>query len=102
MNAHGGYYDRQGRPITAEDYARFMEGTTYLRVAETRGGALRVSTVWLGIDHRFNDKGAPLIFETMVFRGDGYDALEEHTRRYSTEEAARIGHREVCNAVLGP
>jgi hypothetical protein len=48
----------------------------YVCVAETtltlNGEEVDVSTIWLGINHRFGD-GAPLIFETMVF----YDGPED-------------------------
>lgn len=50
----------------------------------------RVSTVWLGLDHRFGE-GPPLIFESMVFGGE-YDG---YARRYSTFEAAKEGHENI-------
>jgi hypothetical protein len=53
-----------------------------------------VSTVWLGLDHRFGD-GLPLIFETMVFPAkDGAVTSwgELDSNRYSTEEEAVAGH----------
>jgi len=46
-----------------------------------------VSTVFLGIDHSFDD-GPPLIFETMVFGGP----LNEMQWRYPTYHAALEGH----------
>ncbi len=49
----------------------------------------RVSTVWMGLDHRFGH-GAPLIFETMVFPPEGAGDLD--CDRYSTEEEAIAGH----------
>ena len=48
-----------------------------------------VSTVWLGLNHQYGD-GPPLIFETMVFGGDG-DSRE--CERYSTEAEALAGHK---------
>ncbi len=53
-----------------------------------------MSTVFLGIDHRFGGMGdgPPLVFETMVFDGPGAgsDALFQH--RWSTFEEALRGH----------
>lgn len=57
------------------------------RVAEDEVGSIRVSTVFLGIDHQFGD-GPPLLFETMVFGGE----LEDECERYSTWQAAERGH----------
>jgi hypothetical protein len=59
---------------------------------EITWNGLFVSTVWIGLDHRFGD-GPPLIFETMVFDriGDrGADGLEMN--RYSTLAEAECGH----------
>lgn len=38
-----------------------------------------ISTVFLGIDHNFGEKGAPLLFETMAF------PIEEHAPAYGKE-----------------
>ena len=50
-------------------------------------GGVRVSTVFIGLDHIFDD-GPPLIFETMVFGGP----LDQEMERYSTREQAAAGH----------
>jgi hypothetical protein len=80
------YYDRQGNPLhDVEEFARMFANN---RVAETMIGDVRVSTVWLGVDHNFSGKGPPLIFETMVFGGD----LDGECYRYPTETDALKGH----------
>jgi hypothetical protein len=58
------------------------------RVALTRLGKTRISTVFLGLDHRFGP-GEPLLFETMIFdtRWQGYQD------RYCTYQQALAGHR---------
>lgn len=61
------------------------------RVDYTEVGELRVSTVFLGLDHNFTGKGPPILFETMVFGG----TLEEMGQRYHTEEEALKGHLEI-------
>ncbi len=83
------------------------------RVAEDLIGGLRISTVFLGLDHRWGN-GPPQIFETMVFDieptehdwsdlGLGvkliHEAHEDYTQRYATWEEAEEGHRDVCAQV---
>jgi len=63
------------------------------RVAQTTIGKLRVSTVFLGLDHSFDPKGPPLLFETMVF-GDDDDG--EICERCSTWEQAKKQHEKIC------
>jgi hypothetical protein len=98
------YYDRQGRPlpdllIDREGFLREVAPLTrdddYKRVALTEIGDIRISTVWLGLDHNFNPTGPPLIFETMVFGGP----LNEEQWRYPTEAAALAGHDQAVAAV---
>ena len=58
------------------------------RVAQETYNGVRISTVFLGIDHDFRG-GPPLLFETMIFGGK-HDQYQE---RYSTWEDAEDGHR---------
>lgn len=56
---------------------------------------VRVSTVFLGLDHNYRslsgEKGAePLIFETMIFGGP----LDQDTWRYATYDQAERGHTD--------
>jgi len=60
-----------------------------------RIGRVRVSTVWLGLDHGLGWSDEPLIFETMIFGGN-HDGYQE---RYSTEEEARAGHQRAVELV---
>lgn len=48
---------------------------------------IKVSTVFLGIDHSFGG-GVPILFETMIFGGEHNDYQE----RYATYEEAEDGH----------
>lgn len=95
-----GYFDKQGKPLPAArpaDYRaieRLLSDREYKQVALTplpnlRKGA-RVSTVWLGLNHRYGE-GPPLIFETMVFGNAGW-SLEVDSERYATLEEAKAGH----------
>lgn len=54
-----------------------------------------VSTVFLGIDHRFFGEGPPILWETMVFGG----LLDGEQNRYSSQEEAILGHQEMCMRV---
>jgi len=72
-----------------EQWARWSEDLSKRRVDETRlSNGVRVSTVFLGLDHRFDDKGPPLVFETMIFGGP----LDQHMWRYSSWDDAVTGH----------
>jgi len=59
------------------------------KVAKTSTVNGDVSTVFLGLDHRFGDDGPPLIFETLVFGGP----MDQEMDRYSTWEEAEKGHQ---------
>jgi hypothetical protein len=61
-------------------------------VAQDELGSIRVSTVFLGIDHNLSGKGPPLLFETMIFGGTHND----YQKRYSTYKEAEEGHKEAC------
>jgi hypothetical protein len=52
---------------------------------------ISVSTVFIGIDHRFPGmgKGPPILFETMIFGGP----LDQSTWRYTSWDDADTGHR---------
>lgn len=78
-------------PVPCDDlieWARWFEASIHVRaVAKTTVGDARVSTVFLGLDHRF-DAGPPLLFETLVFDGP----LDGEMDRYSTWAEAQCGH----------
>lgn len=57
---------------------------------------VRVSTVFLGIDHSFTE-GFPVLFETMVFGGK-HDGFQE---RSSTWSGALRTHADACALVKG-
>jgi hypothetical protein len=48
---------------------------------------VRVSTVFLGLDHQWGD-GPPLLWETMIF----HEGDSQETWRYATYHAAEQGH----------
>ena len=87
-----GKYILEGHAVVPEldlmTWARWFENSRdERRVDETEFGDIRVSTVFLGLDHNFHD-GIPLVFETMIF-GMGDDGYCE---RCSTWEEAEKQH----------
>ncbi len=97
------FFARNGDELTADQWAQLMPDCTYKRVAEDTVGPYWVSTVWLGINHRFVGDGPPIIFETMVFLvqddGERLGSDEFGQWRYCTEEQALQGHQEVVTLV---
>lgn len=97
------FYDRQGRPISTEEFNELLtKHPEYKVVARDEvtldGVILTVSTVWLGVDHNWARQGPPIVFETMVF-GNHPLADEGAQWRYSTEEQAADGHQKVVAAI---
>lgn len=76
------------KPVPADlmGWARWFE-TADRHVAQNNIGALRVSTVFLGLDHSFGE-GPPLLFETMIFGLEG----DKYQTRCSTWEEAEEMH----------
>jgi hypothetical protein len=66
-------------------------------VDNTESKAGRVSTVFLGLDHRFGTEGPPILFETMIFCSN--KDVDGYQMRCSTWEEAERMHR-VALAVL--
>ena len=73
----------------------FSKADTDRKVSNTENGDIRVSTVFLGIDHSMREHGPPILFETMVFGGEKDQEME----RYATWEQAEKGHEKMCNWV---
>jgi hypothetical protein len=70
--------------------------TANRRIAETEKDGVRISTVFLGLDHSMvMDLNTPILFETMVFGGEH----DQYQTRYSTYKEAQNGHTEVCKKV---
>lgn len=94
-------YDRQGNRITLEEWSKLLGSDLYRRVAWTEIGDVKVSTVWLGLEHHLDlvtgtHPPAPVaIFETMVFGG----VMDQEQWRYATEEQALEGHAHVVTLV---
>ncbi len=83
--------DESGQPIEETNlikWAKWMENTKFNHhVADDSIGGVRVSTVFLGLDHAFSG-GPPILWETQVFGGP----LDGEMIRYSSRETALAGH----------
>ncbi len=95
-----GKYILEGkRPKLVEDV---LEWATWFETADRHVAKVvlpnnvKVSTVFLGIDHSFSS-GKPILFETMIFGGE-YDRYQE---RYSTWAEAEAGHKQALAKAEG-
>lgn len=92
------YYILEGKtPVQVSDvltWAKMFEDTDR-HVADDYVGSVRVSTVFLGMDHSWNPSGPPMIFETLIFGGE----LDGEMDRYSTWEEAEFGHKKMLEEV---
>lgn len=94
------YYRLDGEtPVEAANVIEWAEffGSDDRIVEQTYVGQVKISTVFLGINHSFGD-GPPLLFETMIFDGE----FDGEQWRYSTMEQARAGHTHAVELVLSP
>lgn len=85
------FYILDGKnPVLCEDIRLWGDwfSSTDRHVALDELGRTRISTVFLGVDH--GRRGRPLLFETMVFRGER--SLDDFTLHYSTWDEAAAGH----------
>lgn len=89
------YYKLEGHktvPMTGDEFATAFSGDRKVGLDIIDG--VRVSTVFLALDHGYGDE-PPLLFETMIFGGEHDDYQE----RYSTWEEAEAGHKRAVKMV---
>lgn len=86
------------------EFARWFEDVERRRIARDRIGGFEVSTIFLGIDHRFEGlaDGEPVLWETMVFADVGVALPDDvpDTVRYTSEPMARLGHDGIVGRLL--
>lgn len=83
--------DRIAIPATSESY---YSEPSERRVGDTNINRVRVSTVFLGVNHQYGD-GLPLLFESMAFNMPCGDLQE----RCSTWQQAEVMHEAMCEKV---
>lgn len=87
-------------PVPCDDlleWGRWLQGRDR-RVAYTKTWTHRVSTVFLGLNHNFEEQGEPLLFESMVFPMGSWE--EQEMARYSTWDEAITGHRAMVRLLF--
>jgi hypothetical protein len=65
-------------------------------VCKTEIGGMKISTVFMGLDHNYRLDGPPILFETMIF-GDIEDTGDQW--RCSTWMQAEAMHQKACDLV---
>lgn len=95
--------DEENNVVETEDFlehARFFEDLTRRVVGHTVTEYYEVSTVFLGIRHNPWHDGPPVLFETMIFTREPYDALisaelsfDQACHRYTSWDDAETGHK---------
>ena len=68
----------------------------YDELTDLNGDDVRVSTVFLGLDHSWLGYGKPILWETMIFGGQNDQAYQE---RYASYEQALEGHQKAINFI---
>lgn len=82
-------------PATLMEWATYYQ-TADRHVANTRIGSIWISTVFLGLDHGYDPRQPPVLFETMIFGGG---ELNETQMRYCTWDEAEAGHQDCVETV---
>ncbi len=88
--------DKTYRPCESDEWSTQFENIDRA-VRDDIIGGVRVSTVWLGVDHNFYG-GSPLLFETMVF-STPKDLNDIYMKRYTTWDEAVEGHNRAIKWV---
>lgn len=82
--------------VAVVEWSKWLEGSRGKRTVKfTEKDGVRVSTVFLGLDHSFCG-GPPLLFETLVFEGPHDGDME----RYVTWDEAIKGHEAMVKRVF--
>jgi len=89
--------DADHNPVEEDDlfaWGRWLEAAE-VRVERTIIDDVRVSTVFLGLDHSFSEEGPPILFETMIFGGH----FDQEQDRCATWDEAVLMHHKMCERV---
>ena len=76
-------------------WARWFEAFRWVEQTKI-GEDVRVSTIFLGLDHNYTMKGPPILWETMVFGGKHHHYQQ---RCSGSMEQAEAMHRDVVKMV---
>lgn len=71
-----------------------------LQLARDIVSGLRVSTVYLGMDHAWGLGQRPVLWETMVFDDDASRSRwDQYQDRYTSHAEAMAGHARICRLI---
>lgn len=79
-----------------EDAGKYLADIKSRRIASDQIGDAYISTVFLVLDHGFDQKRPPVLFETMIFECNLYDGW---CHRSCTYEEAQATHKEAVDMV---
>jgi hypothetical protein len=98
MSDHYVLEGHEAVPCDAMTWARWFEDAGKERIVALTEitPEVRVSTVFLGLDHSFGGP-VPLVFETMIFGGEH----DEDQWRYTTWAEAVAGHERAMKVARG-
>src|SRR3954466_3553268 len=90
--------DDAGKPQPETNISRWARWRAEVdpRIGLEYVGDVRVSTVFLGVDHRHLGKGPPILWETMIFGGRHHHYVE----RYTSRTDALAGHERAMYMVV--
>ena len=96
MTQESRYYRLEGTipvPCTVLEWADAFERADRIVAQTNLSPTVRVSTVFLGLDHSFDPNGPPMLFETMIFGIED----DEYQTRCGTWEQALAMHEAALN-----
>jgi hypothetical protein len=89
--------DETGTPVPEPDlykWGKWFESMGNRVLQQDMVGDVKVSTVFLGLDHNWGE-GEPVLWETMVFGGK----LDMEQDRYTSRDEAIKGHASILQRV---
>lgn len=99
----GQHYILDGhRPVkaTLDEWASWF-GSANRHVEQTTTELHWISTVFLGLDHNYSDRGPPLLFESMVFANQGEVECDiDVCWRYASWDDALAGHQALLRQII--
>jgi hypothetical protein len=94
--AHFILVDREPVEVDFMTWVVWFEDIDNRQIKYTQQGDVWVSTIFVGLDHNYSDRGPPNLFETMAFVGDHSVGQE----RYATLAEAEEGHARAVAEVF--
>ena len=88
--------DKKPVPCSDGEMEQLFLSQRHLGLTEIHG--IKISTVFLCIDHNFSQEGGPILFETMIFNCPSSE-LNHYQKRYRTWEEAERGHEKAVDLV---